>query len=219
MVVRTLAGEEIDVGVEVGGGTVRDVAEAIERRLHLAQGEQMYVARGQRLEPTDALHRLVDDGDAGTVTVHLVRRPDPGRSISVHLRVAGAARARHVMSVRADATVCQVQAAALASLREAGVAVLGGTLRLTLGGKVLEPDLANCGRTGARRWLHTVAVPSRREGRNVVGRGSACRSKSPRSRSTGERRQWLVRQGAGSALVEDVGRWEGSSALYRRARS
>ncbi len=218
VMVRTLVGEGIEVEFGAGvRGTVADVAEAIEERLHLAQREQMYVAAGRRLEPNDALVA----NDEGIVTIHLVRRPDPGRSISVHLRLAGAPRARGVLSVRADATVCQVQAAALASLRETHVAIPGGALRLMLGGKVLDGTTGLiAAEFGLVDGCTLFAVPSR-QSRNGVGRSFSVQVKIPGVPAVRVNADsgWCVRELKHALRTEISERWDGSSALCRRCNA
>ena len=217
--VSTLVGERIRVEVERGGGgTVADVAEVIETRLHLAQAEQLYVARGRRLQPSDGLAGLVEAGASREIAVHLVRRPDPGRLVSFDLRVAGATRARRVVTLRADASVCQVHAAALASLRGADVAIPGGSLQLMIGGKVLD---AGAGLIAAEFGLYDgctlFAVPSRRNS-HTNGCSFCVRVKIPGvpAVQVNTLSGWCVRELKQALKNEISGHWEADSALHRR---
>lgn len=219
VLVRTLAGARpVRLDIEPAeGGTLADVAEAIESLLHLAQAEQLYIARGRKLEPCDRLADLAE-GASHQVVVHLVRRPDPGRSISFNLKVAGAARA-HRVTVRAAATVCEVKAAALASLhREEAARYRGSSLQLMLGGVVLDqtPGLIAV-EFGLDDDCSLLVVPSRYE-RPSVGTIFSVQVKIlgipavQVSAASG----WQIRQLKGVLQSVVLGHWQACSALCRR---
>jgi hypothetical protein len=114
-----------------------------------------------------------------------------------------------------------VQAAALASLREAGVAIPGGTLRLMLGGKVLDADAGMiAAEFGLDDGCTLFAVPSR-PSRNGVGRSVSVQVKIPGVPAVRVNAvsNWCVRELKNALADEISGRWVGNSALCRRCNA